>query len=68
MNIFVIASVLVHAIGAVQLPATSYKIVQQHLPSQSQYTTYYPNKPAFLQYAAGLTSPYSSNAQHSIFR
>lgn len=68
MNILVIASVLINAIGAVQHPPTSYKIVQQHLPSQSQYTTYYPSKPAFLQYSAGLTNPYVSNAQHSIFR
>lgn len=68
MQFLALTSLVLNVIGAVQIAPTSFKIVQQHLPTQSQYTTYYPSKPAFLQYAARIGNQYGTNNQHGIFR
>lgn len=68
MNAFIIAAALfVHIIGGVQIPPTSYKIVQQHVPLQSQYATFYPRKQSFLRYATGPTHTFVDNSVNGIF-
>lgn len=66
MQLIIFAAAFTVGIGAQPSP-TSYRIVQHHLPAQSQYTTFYPRKAPFLAYSTGQRQSFADPTGQSIF-
>lgn len=66
MKVIILAAILTSIVDAQPAP-TSYKIVQHHVPLQSEYATYYPKKNPFLGYPTRARQSFVDTAGQSIF-
>lgn len=55
-------------IASSQIAPTSYKIIQHHAPTQSQFATFFPKKSPYLGYTHSTTHSYLDTGTRSIFR